>query len=156
MLSPISTGHIPWVRFFIFPSVYLHCLLQFTVLEVPECLLDSFKAMICHPFHGYHHLVSRSSSKEHPGGLRFPSILNSELYLPHLSGWLTDHLLCAVSHHRSFPLSKLQWGNIQKLLLHRWHMTYSKIIFVPLPLSFTLFPCFQAVLRIPMTHGFPV
>ena len=121
----------------------------------PECLLDLFKAMHWHVSQLSSSGVSKLSSRGHPGALYCPGLSASELYPPFLWGWQVYHLL---RHHRCFPLNKIQWDNIEKLLPHRWHWrSFSKVVFGPHPLSFTLFPCPQVVLRIPTTnHGLPV
>ena len=84
----------------------------------PECLLDLFKAMHWHVSQLSSSGVSKLSSRGHPGALYCPGLSASELYPPFLWGWQVYHLL---RHHRCFPLNKIQWDNIEKLLPHRWH-----------------------------------
>lgn len=60
---PLSIGHIPWGGLFIFPSMYLHGLLQFVVGGVQNAYWVPLKAMYGHLCHDNHYLVSKLITK---------------------------------------------------------------------------------------------
>ena len=118
MLSPASTGCVLWGRFSTFPSVRLHCLLQFIVGRGSWMLTGSLQghALACFT------AVIIWCLKALFTGTSWGTLLSWTLCLwavPSFSlGWQVYHLL---RHHRCFPLNKIQWDNIEKLLPHRWH-----------------------------------